>query len=336
MGNTIYLVTGAAGFLGGTVCRQLIQRGERVRALVLPNDPSLKYVPSEVQIVLGDLCDIASLERFFQVSEGDETILLHIASIVTVDPEFNQKVIDVNVGGTQNLIELCLKHPECKKMVYCSSTGAIPEEKKGKKIAETNFFDENKVIGCYSQSKALASQAMLDAVNTKGLNACIVHPSGILGPGDYAGSETTNTVIDIIQGAMPIGIAGSFNLCDVRDLAAGTIAAADCGVKGSCYILANEEVPFRDFSKMLSEEAGCKKVKFFLPIGLANQIAKVLESRAKKRGEKPKMTTFSVYNLARNNAFDSSKAQRELGYKTRSYQETIRDQIQWLKKEGRI
>ena len=63
--NTMYLVTGAAGFLGGTVCRQLLERGERVRAFVLPGDPARKYIPEEAEIVEGDLTDMASLERFF-------------------------------------------------------------------------------------------------------------------------------------------------------------------------------------------------------------------------------------------------------------------------------
>lgn len=336
MSNIMYLVTGAAGFLGGTICRQLIARGDTVRAFVLPNDKAAKYIPKEAEICVGDLCDKKSLERFFAVPDGVETIVLHIASIVTVDPDYNQKVIDVNVGGTKNIIDMCLKHKECKKMVYCSSTGAIPELKKGVRIKEVEYFDESNVVGCYSQSKALASQAVLDAVKEYNLNACIVHPSGILGPEDFSGSETTNTVIDIINGAMPMGIAGSFNLCDVRDLAGGTIAAADKGKKGNCYILANEEVSFKDFSKMLADEAKCKKVKIFLPIGLADFIAKILEAKAKKSYKKPLMTTFSVYNLARNNSFDSTKARKELGYKTRSYRETIRDEINWLRKEGRI
>lgn len=336
MSNIMYLVTGAAGFLGGTICRQLVERGERVRAFVLPNDKAAKFIPKEAEICKGDLCDKESLENFFTVGEGVETIVLHIASIVTVDPDYNQKIIDVNVGGTKNIIDMCLKHKECKRLVYCSSTGAVPELAKGTRIKEIDRFDETKVVGCYSQSKALASQAVLDAVKEHGLDACLIHPSGILGPGDFAGSETTNTVIDIINGAMPVGIAGSFNLCDVRDLAQGAIAAADKGKKGSCYILANEEVSFKDFSEMLAVEAKCKKVKVFLPVGLANFIAKILEAKAKKNGEKPLMTTFSVYNLARNNSFDSTKARKELGYITRSYRETIRDEISWLRKEGRI
>ncbi len=336
MAKTKYLVTGAAGFLGGTVCRQLIDRGDEVRAFVLPNDPAIKFVPDEAEVCVGDLTDIESLERFFTVEDGVETIVLHIASIVTVNPDYNQKVIDVNVGGTENIIDLCLSHPECKKLVYCSSTGAIPEMPKGEVIREVDNFEADDVLGCYSQSKAMASQAVLDAVHDRGLNACIIHPSGIMGPEDFAIGETTGSLIQIINGEMPAGIDGGFNLCDVRDLAAGTIAAADKGKCGECYILGNKEVKFKDFAKMVADEAGVKAPGFYLPIGMANLMAGIMEKRAKRKGTKPVMTKFSVYNLGRNNCFDSSKAKRDLGYTTRSYQETIRDEVMWLKKEGKI
>ena len=270
------------------------------------------------------------------MEEGTETIVLHIASIVTVNPDYSSKVMEVNVDGTRNIIRLCLSHPECRKLVYCSSTGAIPEAAKGKPIREVKRFDPGEVVGCYSRSKAMASQAVLDAVHDQGLNACIVHPSGIMGPEDYAVGETTGTLIKIIRGEMPAGIDGSFNLCDVRDLAAGTIAAADKGKAGECYILANEPVSFQDFSRMVSDEAGCKKVGMFLPIWAANMMGGMMEKQAKKKGTKPRMTRFSVYNLARNNKFDSTKAIRELGYSTRSYRDTIHDEIQWLKAAGKI
>lgn len=336
MENTKYLVTGAAGFLGGTICRQLVDAGKQVRALVLPGDKAAQFIPPQVEIVEGDLCKIEDLERFFSVPTGTNTVVLHIASIVTVNPDYNQKVMDVNVGGTKNIINLCLSHPECQRLVYCSSTGAIPELPKGKAITEVSQFDPDKVVGCYSQSKALATQAVLDAVRDRGLKACVVHPSGILGPEDFAVGETTSTMIQIINGEMPAGINGSFNLCDVRDLARGTILAATKGKSGHCYILGNKEVSFKDFSRMVSQEAGCKKIKLFLPLKLAHYLAALLEKQARKKGTRPLMTTFSIYNLARNNTFDSTKARQELGYTTRSYQETIRDEIAWLKKEGKI
>jgi len=191
-------------------------------------------------------------------------------------------------------------------------------------------------VGAYSQSKAKATQMVLDAVKVMGLKACVVHPSGILGPNDHALGETSSTVLQIIKGEMPMGMQGSFNLCDVRDLAAGTIAAIDKGRVGECYILANETVTLKEMCEMLQKECNAKKIKFYLPLDLADKIAQGLEKQAAKSGKKPLMTTFSVYNLARNNEFDYSKAQRELGYTTRSYQETIHDEVQWFMEEGLI
>ena len=134
MENTVYLLTGAAGFLGSHICKELIGRGDRVRALALPGDASVRYLPKEAEIVTGDLCDPASLERFFTVPEGTDTVMIHCASMVTLKPEYSQKLMDINVGGTRNVIDACLHHPECKKLVYISSTGAIPELPKVKKI----------------------------------------------------------------------------------------------------------------------------------------------------------------------------------------------------------
>ena len=334
-----YLLTGAAGFLGTNICMQLLEQGCKVRALVLPNDKSVKYIPKQVEIVLGDLTDAPSLEPFFTVPEGCTSVVIHCASMVTVNPNYSEKLMAVNVGGTRNIITKVLSHPECEKMVYVSSTGAIPEEPHGIKIREVSKFtpcDPKKVVGAYSQSKAIATQMVLDAVQVMGLKACVVHPSGILGPNDHAIGETTGTLLQIIKGEMPMGMQGSFNLCDVRDLAAGTIAAVDKGRIGECYILANEPVTLKEMCDMLHAECNAKQIKFYLPLDLAEKIAAGLEKQAAKTGKMPMMTTFSVYNLARNNVFDYSKAQEELGYTTRSYQETIHDEVQWMIAEGLI
>jgi len=333
MKKPIYLVTGAAGFLGSTICRQLAERGEKVRGLVHRTAPKL---PAEVEIFKGNLADKDSLKDFFTVPEGEHTIVLHIASVVSVEPDYDERIMKANVGGTNNIIDLCLEHPECDKLVYCSSTGAIPELPKGQPIKEVDHFEPEKLWDCYSQSKAQATQNVLDAVKERGLKACVVHPSGILGPEDWSVSETTGTLIKIIQGEMPAGIDGSFNLSDVRDLANGTILAAEKGRIGECYILANDEITFREFCKIVAEESGCKPIRMFLPIWLANFIGKLAEKQAKKTGKKALMTTFSVYNLARNNTFDITKAKTELGYTTRTCRETMHDEIAWLKEVGKI
>ena len=329
----LYIVTGAAGFLGSTIVRQLVEKNKRVRAFVLPNDKSVEYLPSNIEIVKGDLLDLDSLENLFKDSNKYITYVMHIASIVTVNPDYNQLVMDVNVKGTQNIIDMSIKY-NIKRLLYCSSTGAIPELKKGK-ISETEDFDEEKVLGCYSKSKALATKLVLSYKDK--LDVVVVHPSGILGPNDYAKGETTRVLIDIINGKMKAGINGSFNLCDVRDLANGAILALKNGKRGECYILANDEVSFKKFAKMISKEAkNNKRVKLFLPIWISNLIARKMEKKAKKNGTKPLMTTFSVYNLARNNDFSSEKAKRELGYETRSYELTIKDEVKWLKERGLI
>ena len=337
MNDTTYLITGAAGFLGSHICKQLLEKGEHVKAFVLKNDPAKKFIPSEVEIFEGDLCSLEDCMKFFEVNTA-QSICIHCASLVTVNPSYSEKLMAVNVDGTDNIIKSCKAHPNCKKLVYVSSTGAIPELPKGTKIKEVNHFypyDDSLVVGWYSKSKAIATQHVLDAAK-EGLNACIVHPSGILGPEDNAIGTTTKTIIDILKGKMPIGMKGSFNLADVRDLAYGTIQAAEKGRKGECYILANEEVTLKEMCKILDNEVHCGKPKIYLSLKFAKKIAIKQEKKAKKTHKQPLMTTFSVYNLERNNAYDYSKATKELGYKPRPYLETLRDEAKWLKENNKL
>lgn len=331
MKNVVYLVTGAAGFLGSNICAQLLERGERVRAFVLEGDKSAQYLPKEVEIVYGNLCDKTSLIPLFTVDEGVATVCIHVASMVTVNPYYRKALLDVNVGGTANIIDMCLEHEECQKLVYVSSTGAIPELPHGQRIKEVEEVNLDQVEGWYSKSKAMATNNVYTAIRERGLKACVVYPTGIMGPNDYALSETTSTIIKIIKGEMAAGIDGSFNMVDVRDLAAGCIAAADKGRIGEGYILGNKVIRFKTMSKIISQEAGCKPVKFFLPIWAAEMIARSMERKATKTGKMPLMTSFSVYNLKRNNEFDYSKAILELGYTTRPLDVTLKDQIKWLK-----
>lgn len=336
MKDVIYLVTGAAGFLGSNICAQLLERGDRVRAFVLEGDNAAQYIPKDVEVFYGNLCNKSSLEPFFTVEEGVKTICIHVASMVTVNPYYRKLVLDVNVGGTENIVDMCLEHEECQKLVYVGSTGGIPELPHGEKIKEEKEINLDDVQGWYSKSKAMAANNVFTAINQRGLKACVVYPTGIFGPNDYAISETTSTIIKIIKGEMPVGIDGSFNIVDVRDLAAGCISAADKGRVGEGYILGNDVIRFKTLNKIIAQEAGCKPIKFFLPISIAERIAKQMEKRAAKSGDVPMMTTFSVYNLKRNNQFDYSKAEQELGYTTRPIVETIRDQIAWLKSNGLI
>lgn len=102
--KTIYLVTGAAGFMGTNVCAQLLERGDAVRAFVLKGDPAVKFMPKAVEIFEGDLCSAEDCEKFFAVEPGVQTVCIHCASMVTINPNYSEKLIAVNVGGTENMI----------------------------------------------------------------------------------------------------------------------------------------------------------------------------------------------------------------------------------------
>jgi dihydroflavonol-4-reductase len=335
MKETIYLVTGAAGFLGINVCQSLIARGDKVRALVLEGDQAAKRIPQGAEIIDGNLLDPASLDEFFDVSSEAEVIVLHIASFVTVVPDWSQKVYDVNVKGARNIINKCLEY-RVKKLVYISSTGAIPELPKGQAIKEPDAFDPHVVVGCYSQTKAEATQLVLDAARNKGLDASIVYPSGICGPGDFAYTFFAQFIIDCVNGDMPAGIAGSFNSVDVRDLAEGVIACAERGRKGEGYIMSNSLVSIQDIFGLIHRFAGAPEIKLVLPVPAAKFFAFFAERIGKITKRPAKLTTFSIYNLARNNNFDCSRAARELGFQCRPFEETIQDTVEWLRAEGKI
>lgn len=335
MNKTLYLLTGAAGNLGSSIARQLAAEGKDVRALVLKGDPAAERVPKEVEVLVGDVTDRASLERFFAPDGHEDIVVIHCASIVTVSPEYSKKVYEVNVTGTKNIVDKCLEH-KARKLVYVGSTGAIPELPKGRSIVEVERYDPEAVVGFYGKTKAEASQVVLDAVKYRGLDASIVCPTGIAGPGDYAYGPVASFIIDYVKGGMPAGVAGSFNAADVRDLATGTIACCDKGRKGESYILGNECVSMREMFKIVSAASGAKEVKTILPVWLARVIAALAGLGAKFTGNHPKLTTFSIYNLARNNVFSSQKARSELGYSSRAFEATIADTVAWLRLEGKI
>jgi dihydroflavonol-4-reductase len=335
MRETIYLVTGAAGFLGINVSQSLVARGKKVRALVLEGDPAARRIPPGAEIITGNLLDPVSLDEFFDAASSAEIIVLHIASFVTVNPAWSQKVYDINVTGTKNIIQKCLEY-RVKKLVYISSTGAIPELPKGAAIREVDSFDPGAVVGCYSKTKAEATQLVLEAARNTALDASVVYPSGICGPGDFAYTFFAQFIIDCANGDMPAGIAGDFNSVDVRDLAEGVIACAEKGRRGEGYIMSNSLVSIRDIFSLIHRFTGAPEIKLILPAPAARFLAFFAELAGGISKKPARLTSFAVYNLTRNNNFDCSKAARELGFKCRPFEETIGETVEWLRREGKI
>ena len=332
--DRVFLLTGATGFLGNNIAKQLMEKGCYVRGLVLKGDKAVKHVPQGVEIVYGDLTDKKSLENFFDV-DNKELICIHCASIVYLKEEPSEFVYHVNVDGTQNIIDLCLEK-NVQKLVYVSSTGTVSELPHGEKMKEPTEFNLDDIVGYYGKTKAMATQLVLDAVKEKGLKATVVYPTGICGPNDYAGGPVSTFIEQYCNGGNKIGFPGSFNSVDVRDLAFGTIAAVDRGRIGEGYILGNDVVWMKDMFSHISHASGVSMTKIILPMFLTRIVVKISVMIGKITKKEPLITELMLYNLVRNNEFDSSKAKMELGYKTRPFEETIYDEVEWLRREKRI
>lgn len=327
----LYFVTGAAGHLGSVITRQLINSGKEVRAFVLPNE---KYAPDKAKLYFGDICDKESIRPCFENLNGRQLVVIHCAGIVSIASKFNQGVYDVNVTGTKNIVDLCKEYC-ASKLVYVSSVHAIPEKPNGITITEITEFSPKHVVGLYAKTKAKATAYVLDAAR-QGLNACVVHPSGITGPYDHGRGHLTTLVIDYYKRRLTSGINGGYDFVDVRDVADGIIAACDKGRQGECYILSNKFFQVRDILTLLHEVTGKRKIKNFLPIWFVKITAPLAELYYKILKQTPLFTSYSIYTLNSNAQFSHQKATSELGYTTREMRETLNDTVNWLKEEGRI
>lgn len=327
----LYLVTGAAGHLGSVITKKLLQRGDSVRALAIPGE---KNVPEGVEVFFADICDKDSLIPFFSGIDNEETIVIHCAGIVSIATKTGELLREVNVKGTKNIADLCLE-TRVNRLVYISTVHAIPEKRQGEIMTEISVFKPDEVIGGYAKTKSEASAYVLESVES-GLDAVIVHPSGIIGPNDFGRGHLTTLVEDYSNGRLGVGLDGGYDFVDVRDVADGIIAAAERGRKGECYILSNRYFFIKEILDILHEVTGKKKIKTYLPIGFIKAISPIAELYYKIRKQTPLFTPYSIYTLTSNSLFSHDKATRELGYTTRDIRETLKDTVEWLREQGRI
>ncbi len=161
----------------------------------------------------------------FFADADSRTCVIHCAGIVSVASRPGSKLYQVNVGGTWRVLRQCMEH-DVGKMVYVSSVHAIPEKSKGCIITEDCEFSPGLVDGDYAKSKAAATELVFEAAE-RGLNACIVFPSGIIGPGDLQGGSFTSMAKSFLAGKLPLAVRGGYDFVDVRDVARGILACSE-------------------------------------------------------------------------------------------------------------
>ena len=322
-----YLVTGATGFLGRAVAEELVRRKAQVHALVLHDDPCIHLLPKEVHTVIGDVCDKGSLSDFFADADS-RTCVIHCAGIVSVASRPGPRLYQVNVGGTWRVLRQCMGH-DVGKMVYVSSVHAIPEKPKGCIITEDCEFSPGLVDGDYAKSKAAATELVFDAAE-RGLNASIVLPSGIIGPGDLQGGSFTSMARSFLAGKLPLAVRGGYDFVDVRDVANGILACSESGEPGKGYILSGCYVTIRRMLQLVGKAAKLKYRPICLPLGLARLAAPYYERRSLRERKPLFFTPYSVSVLASNGQFSHAAASECFAYQPRPIEETLGDMTAWL------
>ena len=314
----LYIITGALGHLGGTIIRQLQARGAEIRGLVLPGEQADM---EGVEYISGDVRDLESLRPLFEGATGYETIVIHTAGIVDITGRMTPLLREVNVGGTCSIVRLCMEYG-VKRLVHVSSVHAIPEQKGEVTLREVDHFSSDAVVGGYAKTKAEATQCVLDAT-MQGLDAVVVHPSGILGPNDNGQNHLVQMIRDYLHGRLPACVQGGYDMVDVRDVADGCIRAAEMGRSGECYILSNQYCEIQDILKMARSFAGGRRLPV-LPIWLAGVCTPFIQLQARIEKRRPLFTRYSLHTLSCRNRFSHAKATAELGYRPRDLALTIR------------
>ncbi|MGJ3507498.1 NAD-dependent epimerase/dehydratase family protein [Enemella sp. A6] len=316
MSNTLYIVTGCDGFVGSTIVRRLLAQGLRVRGV---NRTGPAGHPHEVRVA-----DVTHPDQVVAAFEGeDDRVVIHTAGKISIATHLDPELWRTNVEGTANVIAAA-RTTGVRRLVYTSSVHALPVHP-GETMTETDEFGE--VVGAYATTKAEATRRVLAASD---LSPVVVYPSGILGPHDPGQGHLTQLVRDLIDGQMPIIVPGGHDLVDVRDVAAGTIAAAHRGESGAGYLLTGHLVSIKHLAHEVAKITG-RREPWVMPMWLARATARMAETWYRLRRVPPLYTRYSLFTVAAGVRYSHAKATRELDYRPRRFTDTITDTVAWIR-----
>ena len=319
------LITGATGHIGNVLARKLAMRGEKLRALVLPNDDLTPLEGIDIEIVYGDVLDKESLRKAMR---GVETVY-HLAGIISILPGENPLMWKVNVEGTQNVLDAAAQE-SVSRIVYTSSIHALRRMPHHAVIDEAVPFDAENPYGAYDRSKAEASLRVQKAAREGKVDAVIVCPTGVIGPYDYRVSELGALVASAARREPQLYVDGAYDFVDVRDVAEGMIAASERGETGAHYILSGQKMSVRYLLETVREITGKAFSSFRIPLFLAKAAARFTPMYYRLARVKPRFTPYSLEVLRSNAEISHARASMELGYSPRSLYESLADTIRWF------
>jgi len=323
------LVTGASGFLGSHVTRQLVARGESVRVLLRASSNNRAIADLPLEYVTGDLRDAASLTRAL----AGVTRVFHVAADYRLWAKRKQDIYDSNVGGTKNLLDAA-KRAGVSQFIYTSTVATIavdrpehPNEFTDAKLAE--------MVGHYKRSKWQAERLVLDSAK-QGFPAIVAMPTTPVGPWDWKPTPTGKIILDFLNGKMPGYVETGLNFVGVEECAAGHLLVSDKGKVGERYLLGAENLTLKEMLDTLAKITGLSAPKLKIPHGLALGVAYANTVFSRLLGREPGIPVEGV-KIAQHMMFVNAKrAQKELGFKPGSVAAALERAVRWYADNGYV
>ncbi len=323
------LVTGAAGFLGSHVTRQLVVRGESVRVLIRPSSNNRAISDLPLEYVTGDLRDAASLERAMK----DVKRVFHVAADYRLWAKNPQEIYDSNVGGTKNLLAAA-RAAGVEQLVYTSTVATIAVDRPELPNEATDAKLEE-MIGHYKRSKWMAEQEVLQAARG-GLPAIVAMPTTPVGPWDWKPTPTGKIILDFLNGKMPGYVETGLNFVGVEECAAGHLLVSERGKIGERYLLGAENLTLKGLLDALAGITGLRAPAMKIPHGVALGVAYVESAFSRLMGREPGIPVEGV-RIAQHKMFvDSSRAQRELGFQPGPVAAALERAVRWYQANGYV
>jgi dihydroflavonol-4-reductase len=323
------LVTGAAGFLGSHVTRQLVARGDDVRVLMRVSSTNRAIADLSLEYVTGDLRDPASLDR---AMKGVKRVF-HVAADYRLWAKRSQDIYDSNVGGTKNLLEAA-RRAGVEQLIYTSTVATIAVDRPQHPNESTDAKLEE-MVGHYKRSKWLAEKEALAAAKT-GLPVIVAMPTTPVGPWDWKPTPTGKIILDFLNGKMPGYVETGLNFVGVEECAAGHLLIAEKGKVGERYLLGAENLTLKGMLDLLSKITGLPAPKLKIPHGLALGVAYASTAFSRLIGREPGIPVEGV-KIARHMMYvDCSRARRELGFKAGPVAAALERAVRWYEANGYI
>jgi dihydroflavonol-4-reductase len=320
------LVTGATGHIGANLVRALLHRGRAVRVLIHERDIGLDGLT--VERVHGDVRDRESLDR---AMEGVE-VVFHLAAVISIQGEMGGLVPQVNVQGARQAAEAALA-AGVRRFVHCSSIHAFDQSGGEGPLDETSPRSSSAGLPAYDRSKA-AGEAAVREVIARGLDAVVLHPSSVIGPHDYRPSRMGQVLIDLHRRRLPALVSGGFDWVDVRDVVDGLLAAEQHGRTGESYLLHGRWTTVRELAELAAEVTGVRPPRLTMPTWVAMLGVPFMVAWAAITRTHALYTAESLRALRANSHVQSDKAARELAYRSRPLEQTLRDSYAWFEQAG--